>query len=45
MEIIVKLKLDSPHGLTAEEIEEDIRLSETAIGWEYDYKIESVDVI
>lgn len=45
MEIIVKLKLDSPYDLTAEEIEEDIRLSEIQIGWDYNYKIESVDVI
>lgn len=45
MEIIVKLKLDSPYDLTAEEIEKDIRQSETEIGWDYMYKIESVDVI
>ena len=44
MEITVKLKLDNPYDLTAEEIEKDIRLSESAIGWNYDYKIESVDV-
>ena len=44
MEITVKLKLDSPYELTAEEIEKDIRMSEIAIGWNYDYKIESVDV-
>lgn len=44
MEITVKLKLDSPYELTAEEIEKDIRMSENGIGWNYNYKIESVDV-
>lgn len=44
MEITVKLKLDSPYELTAEEIEKDIRMSENEIGWNYDYKIKSVDV-
>ena len=40
----VKLKLDSPYELTAEEIEKDIRMNENEIGWNYDYKIEAVDV-
>ena len=46
MEIIVKLKLENyPYKLTAEEIEEDIRMSEDQIGWNHNYKIESVDVV
>ena len=44
MEITVKLKLDNPCELTAEEIEKDIRMSESEIGWMYYYKIKSVDV-
>lgn len=44
MEITVKLKLDSPDKLTAEEIEKDIRMTEHEIGWSFDYKIESIEV-
>ena len=44
MEITVKLKLDSPYDLTAEEIEKDLRMAEDQIGWNYDYVIKSVEV-
>ena len=44
MTIIVELELDSPCDLTQEEIEEDLRLCESQIGWNYDYKIKSVEV-
>lgn len=44
MKVIVTLEIDDKHELTAEEIEKDIRMSENAIGWNYDYNIVSVDV-
>lgn len=44
MTIIVELELDSPYDLTQEEIEKDLRLGEIQIGWNYDYKIKSVEV-
>ena len=44
MEITVRLTLDNPNTLSAEEIEKDIRMAERQIGWNYDYKIESVTV-
>ena len=44
MKIIVELQLDSPYKLTAEEIENDLRLGEGQIGWDYDYLIKSVEV-
>ncbi len=44
MKITVKLMLDNPNTLSAEEIEKDIRMAEGQIGWNYDYKIESVTV-
>ena len=44
MKIIVTLELDNPYDLSAEEIEKDIRMGEDQIGWNYDYKIESVTV-
>lgn len=44
MRITVTLELDNPYNLSAEEIEKDIRMSEDQIGWNYDYKIEAVDV-
>lgn len=43
--ITVKLELDSPYELTAEEIEKDLRMAEDQIGWNYDYAIRSVEVI
>jgi len=44
MKITVTLELDNPYDLTAEEIEKDIRMGEGQIGWNYDYKIVSIDV-
>ena len=44
MKITIELELSSPHDLTAEEVEKDIRLSEEQIGWNYDYIIRSVNV-
>lgn len=44
MTITVELELSSPYDLTAEEIEKDLRTAEDQIGWNYDYKIKSVDV-
>ena len=44
MTIIVELELDSPCDLTPEEIEKDLRLGEDQIGWNYDYKIKTVEV-
>ena len=52
MQIIVRLELSSPYknypariNPTAEEIEKDLRMSEDNIGWNYDYVIQSVEVI
>lgn len=44
MTITVELELSSPHDLTAEEIEKDLRMAEDQIGWEYDYAIKGVKV-
>lgn len=44
MKIIVSLELDSPYELSPEEIEKDIRMGEDQIGWNYDYKIKTVEV-
>lgn len=44
MKITVTLELDNPYNLDAEEIEKDIRMAEAYIGWDYDYKVVSVDV-
>lgn len=44
MTITVELELSSPHNLTAEEIEKDLRMAEDQIGWNYDYVIKSVEV-
>ena len=44
MKIMVALELDNPYNLNAEEIEKDIRMAEDQIGWNYDYKIVSIDV-
>lgn len=44
MKITVTLELDNPYDLDAEEIEKDIRMAEDQIGWNYDYKIVSIDV-
>lgn len=51
MQIIVRLELSSPYknypariNPTAEEIENDLRMSEDSIGWNYDYVIKSVEV-
>ncbi len=44
MKIIVTLELDSPYDLDEEEIDNDIRMGEDQIGWDYDYKIVSIDV-
>ena len=44
MTIIVELELDSSYDLTQEEIEEDLRFGEFQIGWNYDYKIKSIEV-
>ena len=44
MIITVELELSSPYNLTAEEIEQDLRLAEDQIGWNYDYIIKSVEV-
>lgn len=44
MTIIVELELDSPYDLTQEEIEKDLMFGESQIGWNYDYKIKSVEV-
>lgn len=44
MKITVTLELDNPYDLDAEEIEKDIRMGEDQIGWNYDYKIVSIDV-
>lgn len=43
MEILVKLKTDRPY-LTAEDVKEDLLLCEEEIGWNYDYKVISVEV-
>lgn len=44
MKIIVILELDEPDDLDAEKIKKDIYRSEDQIGWDYVYKIVSVDV-
>ena len=44
MKITVTLEPDNPYELTAEEIEKDIRKAEDQIGWDYDYKVVSVNV-
>jgi len=44
MIITVELELSSPYNLTVEEIEQDLRLAEDQIGWNYDYIIKSVEV-
>ena len=44
MKITITLELDNPCDLDAEEIEKDIRMGENQIGWNYDYKIVSIDV-
>ena len=44
MRIMVTLELDNPYDLDAEEIKKDIRMAEDQIGWNYDYKIVSIDV-
>jgi len=44
MTITVELELSGPYDLTVEEIEKDLRMGEDQIGWNYDYKIKSVDV-
>lgn len=44
MTITVELELSTPHNLTAEEIEKDLRMAEDQIGWEYDYAIKGVKV-
>lgn len=43
--IVIELELDNPYDLTDDEIEEDIRMSEDQIGWNYDYKIKTVKII
>ena len=43
MKIIVELISTNP-DLTAEEIEADLRVGESQIGWYYDYKIKSIEV-
>ena len=44
MEILVKLKTDRPY-LTAEDVKEDLLLlCEKQIGWNYDYKVISIEV-
>lgn len=45
MQIIVRIELSSPYNLTAEEIEKDLRMNEDNIGWNYDYVIQSVEVL
>ena len=42
--ITIELELDCPYELTSEEIENDIRMSEDQIGWNYEYKIRSIEV-
>lgn len=44
MEVVVTLELDTQHILSAEEIEQDLRLNEHNIGWDYDYKIKEVTI-
>ena len=44
MKITITLELDNPCDLDAEEIEKDIRMGEDQIGWNYNYKIVSIDV-
>lgn len=44
MTITVELELSDPHELTAEEIEKDLRMAESQIGWNYDYVIKSISV-
>lgn len=44
MKIIIELEPDNPYELTPEEIEKDIRMGEEQIGWNYDYKINNVEV-
>lgn len=44
MEILVKLKTDRPY-LTAEDVKEDLLMSsQNEIGWNYDYKVISIEV-
>ena len=44
MKITVILEPDNPYGLDADEIEKDIRMAEDQIGWNYDFKIVSINV-
>lgn len=44
MRIVVELDLDCPYDLSSSEIEEDLRRAEDQIGWNYDYKIKTVEV-
>ena len=45
MQAIVLLELSSPHNLTPDEMRKDISLTENEIGWAYDYKIKSIEII
>lgn len=45
MKVVVELEVDNPHDINKEEIEQDLRKAENNIGWNYDYKIVSVEVI
>lgn len=42
MIISVELELESTYDLTAEDIENDLRMAEDQIGWNYDYTVKSV---
>lgn len=44
MKITVELELDCPYELSPEEIEKDLRMNESEIGWNYDYEIVQVEV-
>lgn len=45
MQAIVLLELSSPYNLTPDEMRKDISLTEDEIGWVYDYKIKSIEII
>lgn len=44
MQIIVALELDAPYELTLDKIEKDLKMAEDQIGWDYYYRIKSVEL-
>ena len=45
MQAIILLEPSSPINLTPDEMRKDIALTESEIGYEYEYKIKSIEII